>query len=185
MYEDDQEEPESVFDQRYSELTEEERDLKQEARSKSRDLDDSVYTTDTSYGTTSFEGTRDVKDFYKDAIQGASSTKEKRRLKEERDKIIEEIHKAVEQQLLAEHEKAESDAEARTGDVDTGYKPDSNKSDYESDITQDGVDILQPKGQQGTDTIAGNGGGGSTAGTRDIVIVNDSGNAETITAQLG
>ena len=28
MYEDDQEEPESVFDQRYSELTEEERDLK-------------------------------------------------------------------------------------------------------------------------------------------------------------
>ena len=64
MYEDDQEEPESVFDQRYSELTEEERDLKQEARAKSRDLDESVYTTDTSYGTTSFEGTRDVKDFY-------------------------------------------------------------------------------------------------------------------------
>ena len=185
MYEDDQEEPESVFDQRYSELTEEERDLKKEARSKSRDLDESVYTTDTSYGTTSFEGTRDVKDFYKDAIQGASSTKEKRRLKEERDKIIEEIQKAVEQQLLAEQEKAESDAEARTGDVDTGYKPDSNKSDYESDITQDGVDILQPKGQQGTDTIAGNGGGGSTAGTRDIVIVNDSGNAETIRVQLG
>jgi sugar-specific transcriptional regulator TrmB len=179
MYEDDQEEPESVFDQRYSELTEEERDLKKEARSKSRDLDESVYTTDTSYGTTSFEGTRDVKDFYKDAIQGATS------LKEERDQIIEEIQKAVEQQLLTEQEKAESDAEARTGDVDTGYKPDSNKSDYESDITQDGVDILQPKGQQGTDTIAGDGGGGSTAGTRDIVIVNDSGNAETIRVQLG
>ncbi len=83
MYEDDQEEPESVFDQRYSELTEEERDLKKEARSKSRDLDESVYTADTSYGTTSFEGTRDVKDFYKDAIQGATSTKEKRKLKEE------------------------------------------------------------------------------------------------------
>jgi sugar-specific transcriptional regulator TrmB len=184
MYEDDQEEPESVFDQRYSELTEEERDLKQEARAKSRDLDESVYTTDTSYGTTSFEGTRDVKDFYKDAIQGASSTKEKRKLKEERDQIIDEIQKAVEQQLLAEQEKAESDAEARTGDLDTGYEPDSNKSDYESDITQDGVDILQPKGQQEPDSI---GGGGSSFGgnTRDIVIVNDDGDAETIRVRLG
>lgn len=184
MYEDDQEEPESVFDQRYSELTEEERDLKKEARSKSRDLDESVYTTDTSYGTTSFEGTRDVKDFYKDAIQGATSTKEKRKLKEERDQIIEEIQKAVEQQLLAEQEKAESDAEARTGDLDTGYKPDSNKSDYESDITQDGVDILQPKGQQGTDTIT-EVSSGSSGGTRNIVIVNDDGDAETITVRLG
>ena len=184
MYEDDQEEPESVFDQRYSELTEEERDLKKEARSKSRDLDDSVYTTDTSYGTTSFEGTRDVKDFYKDAIQGATSTKEKRKLKEERDQIIDEIQKAVEQQLLAEQEKAESDAEARTGDVDTGYEPDINKSDYESDIGQDGIDILQPKGQQTPDSIE-SGGGSSSGGTRDIVIVNDDGDAETITVRLG